>query len=81
MYQTPSYQTPSFFIYLPISTSVCLRSRSSSRPMATRTERFSILLVLNVNLVNKCGVLVYISQLVRYPTIQSSDCIRARINQ
>ena len=26
---------------LPLSTSVCLRSGSSSRPMATRTERFS----------------------------------------
>ena len=26
---------------VPISTSVCLRSGSSSRPMATRTERFS----------------------------------------
>ena len=34
------------------------------------------LLVLNINLVNKCSVLVYISQLVRYPTIQSSDCKR-----
>ena len=36
---------------VPISTSVCLRSGSSSRPMATRTERFSNLLVLNINLV------------------------------
>ena len=35
-----------------------------------------ILLVLNINLVNKCIVLVHISQLVRYPTIQSSDCKR-----
>ena len=26
---------------VPISTSVCLRSGSSSRPMATKTERFS----------------------------------------
>ena len=34
------------------------------------------LLVLNINLVNKCSVLVYISQLVRNPTIQSSDCKR-----
>ena len=58
---------------VPISTSVCLRSGSSSRPMATRTERFSNLLVLNINLVNKCSVLVYISQLVSHPTIQSSD--------
>ena len=32
--------------------------------------------MLNINLVNKCSVLVYISQLVRYPTIQSSDCKR-----
>ena len=30
--------------------------------------------MLNINLVNQCSVLVYISQLVRYPTIQSSDC-------
>ena len=35
-----------------------------------------ILLVLNINLVNKRSVLVYVSQLVRYPTIQSSDCKR-----
>ena len=31
---------------------------------------------LKINLVNKYIVLVYISQLVRYPTIQSSDCKR-----
>ena len=64
---------------VPISTSVCLRSGSSSRPMATRNERFSNF-VLNINLVNKCSVLVYISQLLRYPTIQPSDCKRT-INQ
>ena len=43
---------------VPISTSACLRSGGSSRPMATRTERFSN--ALNINLANKCGVLVYI---------------------
>ena len=58
---------------VPISTSVCLRSGSSSRPMATRTERFSTFASVKCNN-NKCSVLGCISQLVRYPTIQSSDC-------
>ena len=61
---------------VPISTSVCLRSGTYSRPMATRTERFSNFVVLNINLVNKCSALVYISLLVGYPTIQSFDCKR-----
>ena len=48
-------------LVVPISTSVCLRWGSSSRPMATRTERFSnFVIVLNINLVNQCSVLVYI---------------------
>ena len=59
---------------VPISTSVCLRSGNSSRPQGLNVSQ--ILLVLNINLVNKCSVLVHISQLVRYPTIQSSDCKR-----
>ena len=32
--------------------------------------------MLNINLVDKCSLLVYISQFVRYPTIQSSNCQR-----
>ena len=32
---------------VPISISVCLRSGSSSRPMATRTERFSNFVSVN----------------------------------
>ena len=60
---------------VPISTSVCLRSGSSSRPMATRTERFSNFVSVKYQSYQyKCIVLVYISQLVRYPTIQPSDC-------
>ena len=47
---------------ITISTiSVCLRSGSSSRPMATRTERFSNFVRVKykcINLVNKCSVLV-----------------------
>ena len=39
---------------------------------------YEFLLVLNINLVNKCSILVYtcISQLVKYPTIQFSDSKR-----
>ena len=44
---------------VPISTSVCLRSGSSSRPMATRTERFSTFVSVKCNN-NKCSVLVCI---------------------
>ena len=44
--------------------------------MATRTERFSNFVIVKINLVNQCSVFVYLSQLVRYPTIQSSDCKR-----
>ena len=35
-----------------------------------------ILLVLNINLANQCSIFVYLSQLVRYPAIQPSDCKR-----
>ena len=49
------------------------------RTTFTRTIKLNLL--LNINLVNKCSVLVYIYiELVRYPTIQSSDCKRT-INQ
>ena len=60
---------------VPISTTVCLRSGSSIRPNAwpQGLNVSKILLVLNINLVNQCCVFVYLSQLVRYPTIQSSD--------
>ena len=32
--------------------------------------------MLNINLANQCSVFVYLSQLVRYPAIQPSDCKR-----
>ena len=58
---------------VPISTSVCLRSGSLVGQWPQGLNVSQILLVLNINLVNQCSVLAYISQLVRYPTIQSSD--------
>ena len=61
---------------VPISTSVCLRSGSLVGPLPQGLNVSQILLVLNTNLVNQCSVLAYISQLVRYPTKQSSDCKR-----
>ena len=65
---------------VPKSTSAYLRSGSSSRPMAARTERFSNFVSVKYQSC-KCSVLVYISQLVRYPTIQSSDCKRAQLEE
>ena len=59
---------------VPISTSVCLRVLTGPWPQGLNVSQ--ILLVLNINLVNQCSVFVYLSQLVRYPTIQSSDCKR-----
>ena len=60
---------------VPISTSVCFKDQGVlAGPWPRGLNVCQILLVLNINLVNKCSVLVYISQLVRYPTIQSSDC-------
>ena len=58
---------------VPISTSVCLRSGSLVGQWPQGLNVSQILFVLNINLVNQCSVLAYISQLVRYPTIQSSD--------
>ena len=58
---------------VPISTSVCLRSGILVGQWPQGLNVSQILLVLNINLVNQCSVLAYISQLVRYPTIQSSD--------
>ena len=58
---------------VPISTSVCLRSGSLVGQWPQGLNVSQILLMLNINLVNQCSVLAYISQLVRYPTIQSSD--------
>ena len=58
---------------VPISTSVCLRSGSLVGQWPQGLNVSQILLVLNIKLVNQCSVLAYISQLVRYPTIQSSD--------
>ena len=58
---------------VPISTSVCLRSGSLVDQWPQGLNVSQILLVLNINFVNQCSVLAYISQLVRYPTIQSSD--------
>ena len=60
---------------VPISTSVCLRSVQAG-PWPQGLNISQILLVLNINLVNQCSIFVYLSQLVRYPTIQSSNCKR-----
>ena len=61
---------------VPISTSVCLRSGILVGQWPQGLNVSQILLVLDINLVNKCSVLVNISQLLRYPTIQYSDCKR-----
>ena len=60
---------------VPISTSVCLRSVQAG-PWPQGLNVSQILLLLNINLVNQCSIFVYLSQLVRYPTIQSSNCKR-----
>ena len=60
---------------VPISTSVCLRSVQAG-PWPQGLNVSQILLVLNINLVNQCSIFVYLSQLVRYTTIQSSNCKR-----
>ena len=60
---------------VPISTSVCLRSVQAG-PWPQGLNVSQILLVLNINLVNQCSIFVCLSQLVRYPTIQSSNCKR-----
>ena len=54
----------------------CWSSSILAGPWPQGLNVSQILLVLNINLVNKCSVLIYMSQLVRYPTIQSSDCKR-----
>ena len=61
---------------VPITPSVCLRSGSLVGPLSQGLNVSQILLVLNANLVNQCSVLAHISQLVRYPTKQSSYCKR-----